>query len=349
MASFVKVGCPIVLCVAWALPIRSDSCDGLERSLAQATTALDQARYTEAEGVLTGVQSSHPECHEAVLLLGRLRMGQNDTIAAQKLLSLYGIVEPQDARGYYFLSSLLFSERNYQRAESELRRALSLNPDFPDALALQGKLLLLKGQIVPAEDSLKKACQLDPKNVDAHFELGKLYDSQHKNRQAADLFEQVVVLNPDDPRAYDYLALNLDALGNAERSEWAYRKGLEVNQGPLKDSFLNYNYGRFLMAENRLREAEGHLNLAAELAPQTRAVFYERAKLNLRLRKYAEARRDAEFALKLPDPTRFVLDLQVYAQLASIYSRLGETELAAKYAKLSKETAIPLDGYRMVR
>jgi cytochrome c-type biogenesis protein CcmH/NrfG len=298
---------------------------------------------------LTGLQSSHPECHEAVLVLGRLRMRQKDAIAAQKLLSLYSVLEPQDARGYYFLSSLLFSERNYQRAESELRRALSLKPGFPEALALQGQLLLVRGQTVPAEESLKKACQLDPKNVVAHFELGRLYDSQHKSKEAADLFEQVVALNPDDPRAYDYLALNLETLGNVERSEWAYRKGLEVNQGPLKDSFLNYNYGKFLMGQNRLREAEGHLNLAVELAPQTRAVFYERAKLNLRLRKYAEARHDAEQALKLPDPARFVLDLQVYSQLANIYSRLGEMELAGKYAKLSKETTIPMDGYRMVR
>jgi tetratricopeptide (TPR) repeat protein len=276
-------------------------------------------------------------------------MAQGDAISAQKLLSLYTEVEAKDAKGYYFLSNLLFSQRSYQRAESMLARALLLHPDYPEALTLQGQLLSMRGQFTSAEEALSKACRLAPEDVPAHFELGKLYDSQHKSAQAVTVFEKVITLNPKDPRAYDYLALNLDAIGNTERAERTYKKGLEVNQGPLNDSFLDYNFGRFLMAQNRLPEARRHLDRAVGLAPKTKAVYYERAKLNLRLKNYAEARRDAEQALSLRDPTGFVLDLQVYSQLATIYARLGEKELAGKYAKLSKETPIPLDGYKMVR
>jgi hypothetical protein len=45
--------------------------------------------------------------------------------------------------------------------------------------------------------------------------------------------------------------------------------------------------------------------------------------------------------LSLRDPDGFVLDLQVYYLLATVYSRLGETELARKYADLARTTPIP--------
>ena len=43
------------------------------------------------------------------------------------------------------------------------------------------------------------------------------------------------------------------------------------------------------------------------LAPETRAVYYERGKLNLVLGDYQQARRDAEQASKLQDPVRLCI------------------------------------------
>jgi len=36
-----------------------------------------------------------------------------------------------------------------------------------------------------------------------------------------------------------------------------------------------------------------------------------------------------------------VLDVQVYYLLATVYARVGEPELAQKYAELSRRTALP--------
>jgi hypothetical protein len=43
----------------------------------------------------------------------------------------------------------------------------------------------------------------------------------------------------------------------------------------------------------------------------------------------------------LRDPDGLVLDLQVYYLLTTVYARLGETELARKYAALSRTAPIP--------
>jgi hypothetical protein len=60
------------------------------------------------------------------------------------------------------------------------------------------------------------------------------------------------------------------------------------------------------------------------------------------MEKLQEARADAEHALALPDPGGFILDLQVYNLLVQIYTRLGDEDLARKYARLSEASTIPL-------
>ena len=52
----------------------------------------------------------------------------------------------------------------------------------------------------------------------------------------------------------------------------------------------------------------------------------------------AQARSDAERAASPIEQTGGILDLQVYALLEQIYRRLGEEELADKYANLTRQT-----------
>jgi tetratricopeptide (TPR) repeat protein len=56
---------------------------------------------------------------------------------------------------------------------------------------------------------------------------------------------------------------------------------------------------RMLLKGRRIQESKVHLDRAVSLAPETRAVYYERGKLNLILGDYQQARRDAEQASKL--------------------------------------------------
>ncbi len=40
---------------------------------------------------------------------------------------------------------------------------------------------------------------------------------------------------------------------------------LTVNKSPFFDSFVDYNYGRFLLKESRLEESQSHLDRAVAL------------------------------------------------------------------------------------
>jgi tetratricopeptide (TPR) repeat protein len=319
-------------------------CAGAEPQLRSAQKALDRGDLAEAERLLTPLQKSQPECSEIVLGLARLHALRKDPITAQGLFSRAIDLAPQDARPYYYFAQFFLSQGQYRQADYFSEQAVSRDPAYPDALTLRGQILAMKRQTVAARELLEKACKLAPDNAEAHFQLGVLFDGRQLHPEAVRQFEKVIALRPYDSRAYDYLALNLESLGEAKRAEAAYQKGLRVNEGPLFDSFLGYNYGRFLMKANRLAESKMYLDRALRLAPQTRGVYYEHGRLNLRLQKYKEAQADAERALSLPDPSGFVLDLQVYYLLATIYTRLGETALARKYADLCRTSRIPIQS-----
>ena len=226
------------------------------------------------------------------------------------------------------------------RADHLSALALALAPDCPDALVVQGRVLSLKGRPRAAREALEKAVRLAPANVEARYQLGIWLYRALLHPEAVRQFEKVVALRPRDTRAHDYLALNLEALGEAERAERSYRRALEANRGPFPDPFFDYYYGRFLLKQNRLEESRAHLDRAVSLHPDERTVHYERGKVNLALKDYAAARRDAERALSLRDPAGLVADVQVYYLLATVYARLGETDLARKYAELTRITPI---------
>ena len=105
------------------------------------------------------------------------------------------------------------------------------------------------------------------------FQLGVLYVKANRRGDAVKHFEQSLAILPGNPRAWDYLALKLEPLGEADRADEAYRKAESVNEhGRHYDGFLDYNYGRFLAKRGQLKEAKDRLDHVVEIAPNVRAV-----------------------------------------------------------------------------
>jgi tetratricopeptide (TPR) repeat protein len=65
-----------------------------------------------------------------------------------------------------------------KEAETLLKHALSLRPDYGAALAQLGENQLEQGQLAPAAASLKRALAIDPKQADWHADLGRVLLAQ---------------------------------------------------------------------------------------------------------------------------------------------------------------------------
>jgi tetratricopeptide (TPR) repeat protein len=316
-------------------------CASAEPAARAATEALDEGRWADAERLLQPLASSRADCGRVVVGLARLRAARGEAAEAERLFERALTLAPRDALVHALFAQHLLSGGRHARADYLAALALAMDPECADALVVQGRILRGKGRMPEAREAVEKALRVDPTNTEASFQLGVWLFGAKLHADAARQFESVVAARSGDARAHDYLALCLEALGEAERAELAYRAALKVNEGPFFDAMLDYNYGRFLLKQNRLDESRAHLDRAITLLPERRPPHYERGKLNLARGDFSAARRDAERALSLPDPSGLVLDLQVYYMLATVYSRLGESELARKYAELARSTPIP--------
>jgi tetratricopeptide (TPR) repeat protein len=317
-------------------------CSGAEKLMASIWKELSLGNVSGAEQKLQEMERTHPECPEAVLAHARVAAANDAPSEAEEFFARYADLVPNDAKAYSYHARFLLERGQYPRADLLAAQALERRANDAEALAVRGEILDMKGQTQESMESLEKACRLDPQNVTAQFRLGTIYDRAKRLADAVQRFEKVVEIDPHDPRAWDYLALDLEPLGEVERADLAYRKGLAANlPGPHFDAFLDYNYGRFLMKRNDLTASKQHLDRAVELTPDFRAPWYERAKLNLRLNNNQQAREDAERAANIRDSRGIIIDLQLYVLLEQIYSRLGDTVLAEKYAKLSQQTPVP--------
>jgi len=322
--------------------VHATSCSCAKELMTSIGRELSAGNIGGAEQILHEMERTHPECPEAILAHARVAAAKGAPVEAEDFFVRYAELVPNEARAYSHHARFLLERGQFPRADLLSAQALERDLNDAVALAVHGEILDMKGQTQDAMELLEKACRLDPRNVEAQFRIATIYDRLKRSADAVPHFEKVVETDPRDARAWDYLALNLEPLGEVERAELAYRKGLAVNQpGAHFDAFLDYNYGRFLMKRNDLIASKQHLDRAVELTPDVRAPWYERAKVNLKLRNVQQAREDAERAANIRDPQGIIIDLQLYVLLEQIYARLGNAELAGKYAKLSQRTAVP--------
>jgi len=317
------------------------SCTQLGPQIRSVMTLLDQSRTSEAQALLSDASEASLPCPDRLLALARLRAAENKFDESGKLFTQFLETGPTNPEGPFYFGAMLLRIGYYPQAETLADRALTLNPSHVGALTLKGRLLLMRGQAAESQHTLERAIALDPKYAEAHFQLGTLFDRRKQHESALREFEAVTALTASDARAYDYMALNWEQLGDTIRAAKAFQRGLACNSGPLSDSFLDFNYGRFLLKQDRLQESREYLNRAVTVAPKVRAVLYERAKLLLRMGNFKDAVQDAVRALDTPDPGHVILDSQLYSLLAVSFSRLGSVEEADKFTRLAAETGIP--------
>jgi tetratricopeptide (TPR) repeat protein len=343
-----KVTWLCVLCMSAMSSVAfADSCTGRETQLKTISDNLGRNAVTSAERLLAPLEATYPGCSRFLLVRARIKAAQGSSAEAQNLFSHYLALVPDDPAGMAYFARFLIDQEQYQQADELSASALDHGPSNAAALAVRGQILDMKRQPHMGLELLNKSCDLDPNNADAQFQLGVLYDRAKRPADAVKHFQRVVDLDPKDAPAWDYLALNLEPLGDEDRADADYKRGLAVDkQGPHFDAFLDYNYGRFLAKRSQLIESKRHLDRAVDLVPDFRATWYDRAKVNLRLGNYAQARADAEKAASITTQTGGIIDLQIYALLEQVYRRLGETKLSEKYAALARVTPPPVPkGY----
>jgi DNA-binding winged helix-turn-helix (wHTH) protein/tetratricopeptide (TPR) repeat protein len=111
------------------------------------------------------------------------------------------------------LAHLTFMERDWSGAESEFKRAIELNPNYPVAHNWYAVFLRTMGRFDEAIAETRKAQKLDPLSLSVNTQMGSLLYVSRRFDEAILQLLQVVELDPNYPTSHFYLGLAYEAKG----------------------------------------------------------------------------------------------------------------------------------------
>ena len=204
-------------------------------------------------------------------------------------------------------------------AETLCREHLNLHPASVEHLRLLGHALMQQRRFGEAETQLKIAIGLAPDFPPLSEDLGSALAQQHKFEEAIPFFEQAVRQDPELANAQKKLGQALAAVGRGEEADEAFeaffekdpkvgavavgaehmRAGREENaiisfRQALKDNPDNVDAMRFLSAVylkqgSKLRDAEALLERATQIAPDFANAWLDLGQTYLKRAKRMEA------------------------------------------------------------
>jgi cytochrome c-type biogenesis protein CcmH/NrfG len=172
----------------------------------------------------------------------------------QVAIRLYRAVlsrNPGQVDAWRLLGVALSQEGRFEEAETALRRAVDLAPDFAFAWNNLGSLLTETGRAGEAVDTFRHALKLDPGEPQALFNLGNALAAAGDQTEAAGAYRAVLQAQPRHPGALIGLGHVLKTIGHQDEAITAYRDCLAVNPvyGEVWWSLANLKTYRFSDAE----------------------------------------------------------------------------------------------------
>jgi tetratricopeptide (TPR) repeat protein len=205
------------------------------------------------------------------------------------------VSEPRSAAEFYERGAYNFSSRNFDGAIRDYRRALELQPEFPEAHNRLGRALLMQGKIGDAADEFRRAVEqkggaygpaqynlgfalqqlgrydeaIEAYNgaiasnggsyPDAYFQIGISHFNRKRYGEAADALRRAVEQNGGrDPEAQNTLGVALSLVDDLDGAEAAFRAAIDGRGGDYPEAHFNLgmHYAQIGRIEDAIKEIE---------------------------------------------------------------------------------------------
>lgn len=172
---------------------------------------------------------------------------------------------PKPARQAY-KEALKFREENQNdKALRSLARAVELFPEYFQALAERGDLLILSGKLAEAADEFARALKVNPRYGPALRGAGYCRLEKREFEEAAKYLEQATAARADDANAYLLLGIAYLELDRREQAEGALLKALGFNT--QRELRAHIYLGNLYARAGRYREAADQLRKYLDANP----------------------------------------------------------------------------------
>ena len=166
------------------------------------------------------------------------------------------VAQPRTAAEFYENGAYFLSIRSYDAAVRDLRQAIALQPDFPEAHNRLGRALLVKGQFRAAADEFSTAIeQRGGKYPTAQYNLGFALQQQGEKMDAIEAYKAAIESRDGNyPDALYQMGVILYEQGRWNESELAFQRTIEQNGGRDPEAF--YRLGAAFVQQKNYESAE---------------------------------------------------------------------------------------------
>ena len=164
-------------------------------------------------------------------LSGDINKAKNDLPAALADYQRAVQLAPKLPELKYNLALCLYQSAEPRQAETVLRDALALRPDYVKSLVLLARCLAALEDFDQAHNLLTRACSLEPNNYLSHYRLGRLETHRGNNQAARDALEKTLAIQPDLTVATETLLLNSIYSGDHSDTKALIDAGLAKHPG----------------------------------------------------------------------------------------------------------------------
>lgn len=190
---------------------------------------ISAGKLPEAEGIYRGIIKSNETSAESLSArnqLVKIALMRNDRRTAQALLSDIFALAPNNAEALVIRSRLDLEQGNAKSAIDSLRSAIKGDPDMFEALLLIAKAYLKVGAVDLARDSYRRALDVQPGHREALLALAQLELQKGDYASAIEVCQRGLAVNPADTQLLLLLANAYQLLGDYRQSADLYEEVL---------------------------------------------------------------------------------------------------------------------------
>ncbi|WP_082567745.1 tetratricopeptide repeat protein [Pelomonas sp. Root1217] len=212
--------------------------------------------------------------------------------------------------------------REFDKAEVEYARAMSLYPRGTWILARWGRMQAIRGDMKGAEAKWAESIRLNPKAPDAYTEQGNWYFSVRKYFDAAKAHARAVDLAPSDASLRGNLAVDLIELRDFEQAETQFREALKIDP---RASWIKSRWGTMLAIQGNKQAAIAKWEGAMKTNPRATDPYNDWGNWLSTIGNYTAAKEKHASAVRLVPH-----DTSLRGNLASDYADLFDFQNAEK-------------------
>src|SRR6266496_674232 len=279
-----------------------------------AELAFKDKKYDEALSLLENVFGRDAENIDGRRLQSEVLLAKGDTKKAVEVLERLDQTYPDAALIKYQLARAYLQNKNTNQAKVALDQAVSINPNYDDAVLLLAQVNLSTGHPEPVIEPLTGLLKKHPGLRNAALLLAGSYGSVDRFDDAAVVLQEQARLTPQDPQPEIALGLTLRQAKKTDEARQAFEKAAQLAPNNLfpVDQLVDLD-----LLDKHFDAARQRIRRQFQKTPNLPAAHFFEGKILAAEGKWDSAEAELQRTLQLDPNFSAAYDLLVQTYLAT--------------------------------